>query len=43
MQVVKLKRAVNITNIEEFTKEMNELMGIENEAYLETLPFEKLD
>jgi hypothetical protein len=34
--------AVNITNIEEFTKEMNELMEIENEVSFETLPFEKL-
>ncbi len=34
--------AVNITNVEEFTKEMNALMDIENEVAFQPLEFEKL-
>ena len=34
--------AVNITNVEEFTKEMNELMEFENKISFETIQFEDL-
>lgn len=35
--------AVNITNVQEFTKEMNELMLIENEIKFEKIKFEDLN
>jgi len=34
--------AVNITNVEEFTKEMSELMDIENEIPFDAIQFEDL-
>jgi hypothetical protein len=34
--------AVNITNVEEFTKEMSDLMEIENEIAFDTINFEEL-
>jgi hypothetical protein len=38
----KIEGAVNITNVEEFTKEMNTLMTIENEIQFEKIKFEDL-
>jgi hypothetical protein len=35
--------AVNITNVEEFSKEMNELMSIENEVNFDKIKFEDLE
>jgi hypothetical protein len=37
-----IEGAVNITDVEAFTKEMEELMEIENVVAFDTLPFEKL-
>jgi hypothetical protein len=34
--------AVNITNVEEFTKEMSELMDVENEIPFDTIQFDDL-
>jgi hypothetical protein len=34
--------AVNITNVEEFTKEMSELMDVENEIAFDTIQFDDL-
>ena len=38
-----IEGAVNITNVEEFTKEMNDLMAIENEIPFDAIKFEDLN
>lgn len=35
--------AVNITNVEEFSKEMNELMSVDNEVNFDKIKFEDLE
>ena len=35
--------AVNITNVEEFSKEMNELMSVDNEIHFDKIKFEDLE